>query len=55
MSADLDKLTDYYVQEIIGQAQRYMDRDEMLLRRVIRQLIDQYATRREAEDKARHA
>lgn len=53
--SELDKLTDAYVQVIVGHAHKYLERDEMLLRKLIRQILDQYASKREAEDRARHA
>lgn len=51
MSAELDNLTDFYVQQVLYCAQDYLGRDELLLRKVVRSLLEQYAVcRREATE-----
>lgn len=51
MNNELDKLADFYVQEILNCTQRYLERDELLLRKTIRLLLDQYAVKRVIEDR----
>lgn len=51
MNADIDKMTEFYVQEILSSARKYIERDELLLRRIIRSLLDQYSVKREIEEK----
>lgn len=44
-----DQISEHYVQEIIRVSKKYMEHDEILLRRVIRQLLDQYVLKREEQ------
>jgi len=45
----IEELTDFYAQEIINASEKYLERDRQLLSKIIRQLIDQYAAKRETE------